>query len=183
VRVHECWHSQAISLYNIHACLHTASLISWVFQSWVFQESNSPSTQRVADLVADVADLFLIEGAHLLSATLSRSSWPRTVTPKMTDQHQQPHSLLNNVVSLDSSSGTSSTLTHGSCKTLKIGMACAQGTCLSSGWHSHGVLSCMAQERVAFMQRQSTFSQTISFGKYLPPVYPTLMLMGTPLNV
>ena len=157
---------------NIHAC-PTASLISWVsgievaFESWC---GGHVPIQGCAFTLRNVVYIVSI----LLACTF---------TPKMTDQHQQPLSLLNNIVSPDSPPGTSSTLTHGSCKTLKIGMACAQGTCLSSGWHSHGVLSCMAQERVAFMQRQSTFSQTISFGKYLPPVYPTLMLMGTPLNV
>ncbi|KAH9028373.1 hypothetical protein EDB85DRAFT_1613451 [Lactarius pseudohatsudake] len=57
-------------------------------------------------------------------------SWPRTVAPKMTDQHQQPHSLLDNIASPDSSSGSSTgtgtssatTTTHhdGPCKSLKI---------------------------------------------------------------
>ncbi|SRR6266571_1498726 len=86
---------------------------------------NTPgSNQLVAAGVADV------KGVHLLSATLSaESSWPRTVTPKMTDQ--QPLSLLNSIISPDSYPGTSSTLTHGPFKYLKIEMAHIYGTCSS----------------------------------------------------
>ena len=47
----------------------------------------------------------------------------------MTDQ--QPLSLLNSVVSPDSSLGTSSTLTHGPFKSMKIEMAHVHGTCSS----------------------------------------------------
>ncbi len=139
---------------NIHAC-PTASLISWVsgievaFESWC---GGHVPIQGCAFTLRNVVYIVSI----LLACTF---------TPKMTDQHQQPLSLLNNIVSPDSPPGTSSTLTYCPCKSVKIEMARARGTCLISGWHPHNseLLSCVAQERVTDPQRQSTFSQTISF--------------------